>query len=439
MTQRPEQLTRVMQRVDGAHPGSGLAKHHKMTISPFVFLRGASSQFYDDLAQGVSQLPEALKAWPLTGVIGDCHISNFGMFSEEGSHGDHVIFAPNDFDDACVGHAGWDLLRLATSLILCADHCDGVYQGRYPAEQPLEKKTVGKKQLQQALEALFSSYTLCCEKLLFGNQDYNFVLDNFAEEHILSKPYRKALKRTAAGEDFALKSSLAKAVDLRSAPLKFRDIPERFTRLSPPEYQAVEKAFAPYVDDTIVDITTRIGAGTGSVNMQRYYLLVGPKDCSMANWPQYHIVEVKKQRAAAPLHEFAQLSPVNQLNPAHLTIVSQRRMQRNPDLVLDEVRWNGAHWLVRSRHHAKVGIDPEDIAVGKRARSGGFSEYAATCGEALALAHSRYDRRSQLFEQAVVQDLPRTTEELIKTAHGYAEQVKQDWEWLSSLDSLCEQ
>ena len=122
------------------------------------------------------------------------------------------------------------------------------------------------------------------------------------------------------------------------------------------------------MDDDIVDITSRENAGTGSVNMRRFYFLVGPKKPHNAESFRYcHIVEVKQQRKAAPLFYFDNVCPVNRLNPAHLTARSQRRMQRRPDLLLDEVIWDNAHWLIRSRHHAKVGLDPHDIGMGNKA------------------------------------------------------------------------
>ncbi|GGK75315.1 DUF2252 family protein [Amphritea balenae] len=441
MSLRTEQLQQTMIRVDGHAPGSGLAKHKKMATSPFVMLRGAAAVFYEDLAQGRIQLPEALNSWPLTSVMGDCHISNFGLFSEEGSHSTQVIFAPNDFDDACIGHAGWDLIRFGISLLLSADHCRGAIDGRYTTVEPFEKtKSVSNKQTLMALQQFFISYNQCCENLFYKRIDYHQVLNSFKPDHILFKPYNKALSRTASGESFALKSSLAKAIDLRSSTLRFRDLPDRFSRLPAAEFEAIKETFSPYVDDDIIDIVARQGAGTGSNNMQRYYLLVGPQSntsgaSSMENWPLHHIVEVKKQRNAAPLYHFSELSPVNQLNPAHLTVVCQRRMQRHPDLVLDEVFWRDAHWLVRSRHHAKVGIDPATVAAGKRARNGGFIEYAAACGEALALAHARGDRRSNRFEQAVINSLTDVQAELIQTITDYAGQVQQDWQWLSKIES----
>lgn len=436
MTDRARRLSQVMLRVDGIEPGNHLEKHTKMAHSPFVMLRGASSQFYDDLSTGLIKLPDSIEQWPLTTVMGDCHISNFGLFSEEGSHGDQVIFAPNDFDDACIGHAGWDLLRFAVSLVLCADHCKGVLTGTYPPAEPISKKqSVNDEQVALAVRRFLQTYIKTCQKLADHEWNYDQDLEAFPESHVLYKRFAKALSRISGGDAFDEKSSLAKAVDLNQEPLRFRDLPERFQRLPETEYQTLKQAFAPYVDDSIIDIVIRQGAGTGSVNMLRYYLLVGPKQYqSECDLPLYHIVEVKQQRSAAPLHEFTSLSQINRLNPAHLTVICQRRMQRNPDLILDELYWRDSHWLVRSRHHARVGISPEHIACGKRALNGGFIDYAAACGEALALAHGRGDRRSRRFEQAVVAGLPGAMDDLLKSIYSYSHQVKNDWFWLAGLE-----
>ena len=84
-------------------------------------------------------------------------------------------------------------------------------------------------------------------------------------------------------------------------------------------------------------------------------------------------------------------------------------MQRKPDIVLDEGIWQEHHWLIRSRHHARVGIDPEAITVGSSDKpeklQKGFQQFAKCCGEALALAHARGDRRSCRFEKAMAKTL----------------------------------
>ena len=300
-TARQNLIRAELLRVDGADPGAWAPspKHRKMAASPLRFLRGSAQLYYADLANGTLQLPQALLARvPTTAVMGDCHVSNFGFLTEEGSHGDAVVFCPNDYDDACMGHAVWDLARYIASLVL------------------------------------------------------------------------------------------------------------------------------------------RLGAGTGSVDLERFYLLVGPEDfAGDGDLPLCHVVEVKQQRRASPLYHFPDLRPENRLNPAHLTVDCQRLMQRSPDMVLDEAVWEGKHWLVRSRHHARVGIAPEDVALAKKKPGKGLTAYAGACGEALALAHARGDRRSTRFEAAMARVLAEETDALLDAAGGYAARLIADRQLLKAVMS----
>jgi hypothetical protein len=163
-------------------------------------------------------------------------------------------------------------------------------------------------------------------------------------------------------------------------------------------------------------------------------LLVGPRAFSGTDdLPLCHLVEVKQQRPASALFRFPDVNPVNRLDPAHLTVDCQRLMQRLPDLVLDEALWEGRHWLIRSRHHARVGIDPEDVALAKKRPGKRLRQYAAACGEALALAHARGDRRSSRFEASMAAVLEAESGALITAARGYAEQVKEDRRLLAAM------
>ena len=433
--ERQQLIHQELERVDHQDPALGCAKHIKMASNPFVFLRGSAQLFYADLAKGNLKLPEALLAPPLTTIMGDCHTSNFGFLSEEGAHGESVIFAPNDFDDACVGHAAWDLARFCTSLALCVDFAEGTLAGRYALEEALDDdQAVNATQSRTGMAAFLEQYRETCQQCAEDADNRDQVLDGFKKKHILNAPYKKAKKRIWGGKKFLEKSSLAKEVDLSKQPLRFRDRPERFKPLSADEARELIQHFEPYMDDSILDITERLNAGTGSVNMRRFYCLVGPKDfTSEEDLELCHLVEIKHQRHAAPLYHFPELSAVNRLNPAHLTVHCQQRMQRKPDLVLDEAEWQDGHWLIRSRHHARVGIDPEDIVFGEQAVKGGFEQYAATCGQALALAHCRGDRRSTRFEQTMAEVLPDQMEGLIQACLGYAEQVKEDCGYLRGL------
>ena len=435
---RQDTLHHLLEQTDGSPPGSGLSKHQRMAVSPFFFLRGSASLFYADLASGVLKLPDALLEVPLTCIMGDCHVSNFGFLTEEGSHGDRVIFAPNDFDDACVGHAGWDLARFLTSLFLCATHCRARVAGDIPGEEDVSNKpVVSQIQTQRAARVFLKAYRDTCQSACEAPQ-HDSVIDHFNKDHILHRKLGRARERAAGGVLFSSKSSLAKSVDLKARPLGFRQRPDRLEPLTAEQEEAVRFAFAPYMDDAIIAVNARLNAGTGSRNLQRFYLLVGPGPYPVSEdaLGSYHIVEVKQQRPAAPLAHFPDLSPINRLNPAHLTVSCQRRMQRAADLLLDEVHWQDSFWLVRSRHHARVGIDPEDICIGKRATErGGFEQYAAACGRALALTHARSHRRSTAFVAAMAAVLNEQGPALIDQSLHYALQVAEDQKWLAEKEN----
>lgn len=437
---RIEIIKKALHAADGVVPGSRkiIPKHRKMAANPFRFFRGSAGLFYRDIANGTLSVPAVLQEHiPLTMVQGDCHLSNFGFLTEEGSHGDNIIFSPNDFDDACVGSAAWDLLRFSVSLVLAQEYCDGILAHRYQSDELQTTEgllAATTHDTEAAIQAFLQSYQQQCQAVIDNHKNRYPVIDTFAKGHTLNKLFKKAKRRAAGGKHFMSKSALAKAIEVSGDTPVFKIIKGKFKKLDAQLYAEIQDTFSPYVDDAILDIVRRIGAGTGSVNMDRFYLLVGPANYQGDDdFALCHIVEVKQQRFAAPLEHFGDLSAVNKLNPAHLTVACQRKMQRNPDMVLDEVEWQDAHWLVRSRHHARVGVAPEDICLSANGPGQNMLEYAETCGAALALAHGRSDRRSVRFEQQVCASLPTVTETLTKISLAYAEQVRQDTLILNQL------
>lgn len=427
---RQDWISNHIQHTDGCPPSPMVSKHIKMADNPFAFFRGSAQLFYADLQNETIMTPASLREIPLTCITGDCHLANFGFLTEEGSHGDHVIFAPNDFDDACVGFAHWDLMRYLVSVLLAAEYCQGVVAGRYRHEKNhTEKPAIDNALAREAMQQFLAVYIATCRELEQTPGLRQQAIDDIPSGSKLLKAYNKARRRAAGGEEFVTKSALAKAVFMDKDGLRFIRKTDKFTPLAPHFYKEVEHAFAPYMDDDIIDIVQRNNAGTGSVNMARFYFLVGPaRPHDATSFSRCHIVEVKQQREAAPLFYFPGLSPVNRLNPAHLTARCQRRMQRRPDVLLDEAIWQEQHYLVRSRHHARVGIKPEDIGIGHKSVSGSFVDYAGMCGKALALAHARSERRSTRFEQAVGAILPDAGDTLVHAAQRYAELVLQDYQ-----------
>lgn len=435
MTSRADFINQQLLLIDGQYAGAKNPKHVKMRTSPFVFYRGTAQLFYADLAVHNLHMPAAFSSVPLTTVMGDCHASNFGFFSEQGSFGENIVFSLNDFDDACIGFAYWDILRYLVSLALAADHGDGIVSGKYNSDKDYSNKdVVTNSDIEKAMYAFLQGYTdILAQGIERKQTDEHFLeltFSDFTTPSPLSKRYKKAQSAAVGGELFRSHSALAKAVDLTCFPLRFLDDPHKYSRKGV-DKNALSTQLSPYFYHHIIDVVKRINSGTSSANMDRFYLLIGPKEVQdISKVSACHVVEVKQQRTAAAIYYFPELHHQNKLNPSHLTVKCQRRMQRKQDYCLDEAFFQDSHWLIRSRHHTKVGFNPQHITLGSvNAHQGGFSFYANACGSALARAHGRGDKSSLKFESAMRKALMHNQAELIDIATGYAQQVKQDWHW----------
>ncbi|HZX31120.1 MAG TPA: DUF2252 domain-containing protein [Rhodocyclaceae bacterium] len=97
----------------GRDPERLAMKFRKMRTDPFVFLRGTCHLFYEHLPA-----LDVLAKAPVTWVCGDLHLENFGSYK-----GDNRLayFDINDFDEAALAPCTWDLIRFLTSIRLGAD------------------------------------------------------------------------------------------------------------------------------------------------------------------------------------------------------------------------------------------------------------------------------------------------------------------------------
>src|SRR5215217_7161694 len=90
-------------------------KYKLLASDAFRFFRGTNHLFYEDLS--AASLPASPNAW----LCGDLHLENFGSYK-----GDNrlVYFDINDFDEAILGPASWDLARIITSIFIGFDVLD---------------------------------------------------------------------------------------------------------------------------------------------------------------------------------------------------------------------------------------------------------------------------------------------------------------------------
>src|SRR6201985_3224555 len=90
----------------------------RMLADPFAFYRGSAAVMAADLAASPSSGIEIM-------CCGDAHISNFGMYAAPDRS---IVFDLNDFDEAAVAPAEWDVKRLIPSAIVGSRHAG------YPAK-----------------------------------------------------------------------------------------------------------------------------------------------------------------------------------------------------------------------------------------------------------------------------------------------------------------
>jgi uncharacterized protein (DUF2252 family) len=88
-------------------------KYRKMRGSPFAFFRGTAHLFWEDLASRKEAMPKG----PLVWACGDLHFENFGSF--QGDNG-LSYFDLNDFDEAALAPASWEIARFVTSVHVAA-------------------------------------------------------------------------------------------------------------------------------------------------------------------------------------------------------------------------------------------------------------------------------------------------------------------------------
>ena len=97
----------------GRDPQRLAMKYRNLRESPFVFLRGTCHLFYDRLPN-----EPLFRRAPMVWSCGDLHLENFGSYK-----GDNrlVYFDINDFDEATLAPATWDIVRLLASVLVAVD------------------------------------------------------------------------------------------------------------------------------------------------------------------------------------------------------------------------------------------------------------------------------------------------------------------------------
>jgi uncharacterized protein (DUF2252 family) len=390
----PESLAERIMRRDAGRDSRLLAmKYRKMTESLFVFLRGTCHLFYDALPD-----TQVLDGAPLAWACGDLHLENFGSYKGDDRQ---VCFDINDFDVAALAPCTWDLVRLLSSILCCAD-------------------SIGATQA-EALEACRAALSAYRDALLKGKplrverEDVTGLISDLLGQVQKRKRMEFLDKHTeghGAQRRIRIDNFKAMAVSDAQRTMVMTFMQTFAVRQPSPEFFQV------------VDVARRI-AGTGSLGVDRYVVLIegkgSPDGC--------YLLDLKQARLSAldlPLRR-RKLAQAEFPDQASRVVMVQKRMQAVRHAFLEAV-------MVENRPFVLKGLQPEedrvDVAAWDR-KSKRLDEVARTMGAILGWDQLRAAGQQGAAAADALEDFAKDKawmDELLDTASHMREVTQQQWQ-----------
>jgi uncharacterized protein (DUF2252 family) len=294
----------------GRDPQLLAMKYANMARDPFIFLRGACHLFYDALP--------ALPAAPLVWACGDLHFENFGSYK-----GDNrlVYFDINDFDEAALAPATWDLLRLLTSIECGAEALHAT------AQQAI---TVRESCLDAYRQALANGKPMWIERDTSTGLINTLLTDLDQRKRAAFLNKRSELK----DKQRRLKVDGKKALPASEKQDRaVRGFMKTFASTQPrPEFYKV------------LDVALRI-AGTGSLGLQRFIVLIEGKGTPDGNY----LLDIKQTLSSALAPALARHGIIQPAfdNEAQRVATVQQRLQAVDNALLHAVTLDGMPCILR--------------------------------------------------------------------------------------------
>lgn len=373
----------------GRDPERLLLKYRAMRADAFAFLRGTCHLFYQDWPVG-SPLNDAPPAW----ICGDLHLENFGSFK-----GDNRLtyFDLNDFDEAALAPATWELARFLTSVLVAA-------------------KTLGVKHAEAiALGHCFlDSYTAALQD---GKARW---LERATTEGMVKSLLSGLGKRTRP-------EFLDSRTKLKGGRRMLRLDGKRALPVVDADYKKVilfMAKFAALQPDPkffkVLDVARRI-AGTGSLGTERYVILVEGAGSPEGNY----LLDLKHEPGSA-LAPYLTLPQPEWGTEAERVVGIQRRVQAIPPAFLNAVQIGKRSYVMRELLPSSDRLQLE-LWNGRLRR---LENVMHAMGKVVAWGHLRSGgRQGSAIADEWISFAPRSDwrSPLLEYAESYARQVVTDW------------
>ena len=334
-------------------------KYKALAENPFRFFRGTAHLFWEDLA-GMVDWKDKTRTW----CCGDLHLENFGSYRAANGQ---VYFDINDFDEAALAPATWELARFLVSVHAAADTWG-----------------IGTKEVNELGHSFIEGYA----QALAGGKAY--AIEKETTSPLIRSFIEQVEKRT--DDTLLAKRIIPETLTIRKDNGKALDPSAR-------QKKDVTKALARYMADhhagmEALDIAIRV-AGTGSLGVDRYIILA--KDKRMG---KVLLFDLK----ASHVSSLAAHSPVKQprwKNNAERIITIQRLMPYALPRFLDLVEAGKETYILRQLQPSADKFD-HTICKGK---SSLMNELLREMASALASAQIRSSSRLGSSEVDALMDL----------------------------------
>jgi uncharacterized protein (DUF2252 family) len=320
---------RIKQFNKGRLPDKLQLKYEFMSENIFRFYRGTCHLFYEDLYKKGS-----IVFSPLSWICGDLHIENFGSFK-----GDNrlVYFDLNDFDEACLAPAAFEVARAVTSIFVA-------FSSLKIKEQ--EALTVAKLFLDTYTETLKNGKPYYIEP-----QTAKGIVHTFLEE-VCNRKEKQVLQR------FTVLKKNKRALIIDKI---------HFYKIDKPLKKQLNRHIKTWLAEkqikyAVKDIVFRI-AGTGSVGVRRYVFLLE----NVKITEKYILLEMKEEDESL-LAPYLKVPQPKWKTSAERVVAVQERMQNVSAALLDTIVFDKRSFIIQEMQPVKDSIDftlikerPKDI------------------------------------------------------------------------------
>jgi uncharacterized protein (DUF2252 family) len=369
-----------------------------MRKTPFTFFRGTAHLFWEDLGARKRSLASS----PLVWACGDLHLENFGSF--QGNNG-LSYFDLNDFDEAALAPASWELSRFVTSVYVAAP---SLKVNRSDANELVKLFLAAYK------TALGDGKARWIERATATGMVRNLL------RHVKRRQRAKLIESRTRWKNGKRRLRIDGQHTLPATESQRHEVRRLLDKFA--GSQPSPKFFKP------LDVARRV-AGVGSLGLRRYVVLVrgdGGRDGNA-------ILDLK-QAAPSCLARFERLSqPVWKSEPDRIVAI-QHRMQAIAPALLDAVRIGSGGYVLRELQPTKDRLTLNDA----RGHLGLLRSVVETMGHVTAWAQLRSAGRQG---SATIDDLiafAGTTgweRRLIDYGQSYRAQVESDYARFCAAES----